>query len=244
MFDSHAHMDDRKFSKLDQIITKCKDSGVNGIVNPISSLKSNERILLLSERYPGFIHATGGLDPVHALRESKEKAEKFIYDNNRKLVAIGEIGIDYYWEKEKKEEQKENLKFFLDIAQDLNKPVIIHARDAMADTLQVLTKFEGEVVLHSYAGSKKQVIEAEDRGYYLSFGTSCCFIDNNSLIKTASLDNMVIETDSPYNHPDREKINDPSQLGRIIDLISSLKEENFKNVERITEKNTRKLFGL
>jgi TatD DNase family protein len=161
-----------------------------------------------------------------------------------RCVAIGEVGLDYYWSKEK-ELQVENFKRFIDLASEYDKPLIVHARNAMADALYTLEKKHAErVVLHCFFGSKADAKKAQDLGYYLSFATNICYRDSKSLIKDVSLSNMLAETDSPYLSPSRSGRNEPKNVALAIEHLAKVLEMPVSEVDRIVERNTKKAFML
>jgi TatD DNase family protein len=242
MIDSHCHMDDGQFDKdREAVVERAKKKGVTLVIDPATSFASNEKILAIAEKFKGYVLPCAGLDPINCLKEPKiGELEKYIEN----CTAVGEIGLDYYWSKEK-ERQLLNFARQLDLAKDYNKPVVVHAREAMTDTLDMLEKKGVEkVILHCFSGDNKEAKRAEELGYYISFATNICYRDSKSLIKDVSLDSMVIETDSPYLHPEKAGRNEPGNVRYSLDYIASVKEMEPEKVDAALEKNTRKAFGL
>jgi len=242
MIDSHCHLDDGQFDKdRELVIERAKAAGVKLIIDPATSFTSNEKILAISEKFKNYVFPCAGLDPINCLKQEKmSQLEKYL----DKCIAIGEIGLDYYWSKEK-ELQLLNFARLIGIAKERDKPIIVHARDAMKDTLDMLEKKHVEkAVLHCFSGDDKEMKRAIDLGYYISFATNICYRNSKSLIKDISLSNLVVETDSPYLHPTRAGRNEPMNVRFALETIAKEKQLSFEEIEKITEKNTRKAFGL
>lgn len=246
MIDAHCHLDDKAFNGiLPEIIENAKKVGVNAIINSASSFGSNEKTLKIRDEYDNYVFACCGLDPVNCIKDGrKEEIADFIRKNLKKISAIGEIGLDYHWE-QRKDEQKANFMFFIELAEELKKPIVVHSREAMTDTLETLKKCNVQVMLHCFSGDEADAVECIDREYLLSFNTNNCFLkDRKSLIKTVPVEYMLAETDSPYNHPERKKLNEPANVQSIIDLISKTKEVKFEEIEKVTDSNARKFFRI
>lgn len=242
MIDSHCHLDAKQFDKdRKQVIGAAKKAGVKLIIDPASDFASNERIAKIGKEFTGYVLPCAGIDPISCLRENKINAlEKYL----ESCVAVGEVGLDYYWSKEK-EQQIENFKRFIDIAKEYEKPLIIHAREAMKDVLDIIEKKHVELaILHCFSGNKPEAKKAEDLGYYISFATSICYRDSKSLIKDISLSNILVETDSPYLSPTRSGRNEPKNVRQALEEIAQVKELPVDELDRITERNTRKAFVL
>lgn len=242
MIDSHCHIDSKQFDRDRQkVVESAKAAGVKLIINPASDFSSNERIARIAKEFKGYVFPCAGIDPISCLKENRiGEIEKYLEDS----VAIGEIGLDYYWSRDKCT-QALNFERFIEMAKDYGKPVIVHARGAMKDALEVLArKHVEQAVLHCFSGDKSDAKKAEDLGYYISFATNICYGDNKSLIKDISLSNILVETDSPWLHPDRRGRNEPKNVRAAIDHIASVKELSAGEIEKMTERNTRKAFNL
>jgi len=242
MIDSHCHLDARQFDKdREAVVDAAKKANVRLIINPASDFASNERIEKIAIAYRGYVLPCAGIDPISCLKENRiDGLEKYL-DN---CTAIGEVGLDYYWSKEK-ERQMENFGRLIDIARDYGKPLIIHAREAMKDTLDMLEKKHAElVILHCFSGDRLEAKRATDLGYYISFATNIVYRDSKSLIKDISLSIMLVETDSPYLSPNRSGRNEPKNVRLAIEEIAKAWELSFDELDRMTEKNTRKAFRL
>jgi TatD DNase family protein len=245
MIDSHCHLDAAEYNKdVAEVVERARKIGVKAVVNPASTFASNQKALSLSEQFPGFIFSCAGLDPVHCLKENKvEGAVAFCREHRDGIVAIGEVGLDYYWSKDR-DAQKENFRTFIRLASEMEKPLVVHARDAMADCLAVLEEERARnVVLHHFEGTQAEMLEATGRGYFISFATNICYSDSKSLIKTVPLDYLLVETDGPYLHPLRQRRNEPANVGFAIERIARQASLEFGAVEALTERNARKAFG-
>ena len=242
MIDSHCHLDAKEFDKdRKQVIEAAKTAGVRLIIDPASDFASNERIAEIGKEFSGYVLPCAGIDPVSCLKENKINALEKYLDN---CVAVGEVGLDYYWNKEK-ERQMENFKIFIDIAKEYEKPLIVHAREAMKDTLDMLERKHAELaILHCFSGNKLEAKRAEDLGYYISFATNIVYRDSKSLIKDISLSNILVETDSPYLSPTRSGRNEPKNVRQALEEIAQVKELPVDELGRITERNARKAFVL
>jgi TatD DNase family protein len=243
MIDSHCHLDDRQFEKdRKTVVEEAKKAGVRLVINPASDFSSNARLFKIAGDYRGYILPCAGIDPISCLNEAYRLPELNSYFE--KCTAVGEIGLDYYWSKEK-ERQITNFKRIIDIALDHGKPIIVHAREAMTDTLDVLEQKRVErAVLHCFSGTAKEMKRAEELGYYISFATNICYRDSKSLIKDACLSNMIIETDSPYLNPARTGRNEPKNVRLALEKIAEIVGKRIEDIEKLTEKNTKKAFGL
>ncbi|MEM0372816.1 MAG: TatD family hydrolase [archaeon] len=246
MIDAHCHLDNKAFRfDLDDVIRSAREWKVKAIMTSASCFSSNAKNLEIAGQYKGYVFACLGLDPTAALKEKKvSEVIEFIRENKESVVAIGEVGIDYYWEKEP-DKQSAAFSAFISLAEELRKPLVVHARNSMDDVLKVLEKSSVPVMIHCFSGGAKHARECIDRGYFMSFATSACFLpDRKSLIKAVPLENMLAETDSPYNHPLREGRNEPKNVRSAYDLISDLKGADFSEVEKTIDKNACKLFEL
>ncbi len=242
MIDSHCHLDAKQFDRdRKTVVESAKEAGVRLIINPASDFPSNEKVASIAKEFRGYVFPCAGIDPISCLKENRiTEIEKYLDD----CVAIGEVGLDYYWSRDKCT-QALNFERFIEMALDYEKPLVIHARNAMKDALEILArKHVEQAILHCFSGDKGDAKKAEDLGYYLSMATNICYGDNKSLIKDISLSNMLVETDSPYLHPDRKGRNEPKNVALAIDYIASVKELSAGEIGKMTERNTRKAFNL
>ncbi len=241
MIDSHAHLDDKAFNKdLEEVVKRCKER-LKVVIDPATSLAANEKIKSISVKYSGFVFPAFGLDPMHS-HEDIEKATEFIIENQKQSIAIGEVGLDYYWLKEK-EEQAQVFKHFIQLANELGKPLIIHARNSEEDVIKMLEKHAGTtVIMHHFAGSVDQMFRCVDNGFLISLATNLCYAKSKDLIRRTPLENLLMETDSPYNHPERKGRNEPLNVFKLLSITANEREINKKELEEVVDKNAFKVF--
>lgn len=252
IFDTHAHYDDERYDDdRDELINEIKENGVEKIVNCGASLEGLKASLKLSKDYEMF-YAAIGIHPENA-DEYNEDVEKFIIENLKdpKVVAIGEIGLDYYWkENPSKEVQMDVLKKQYDIARRYDKPVILHVRDAYEDMLPYLNEnSDVKAVLHSYSGSAEIARQLIPKGYFFGIGGVVTF-KNSRVLKEAlneiPLDRILVETDAPYltAEPNRGKRNRSDYIENVIRKIAEIKEMDIKTVEDAVYDNAMRFFGI
>ncbi|MFH0987120.1 MAG: TatD family hydrolase [Candidatus Micrarchaeota archaeon] len=250
MIDTHAHIDDKQFNPdRAEVLERAKQSEVRAVINPASSFSSNERALELSKQYKGYLFAMAGLFPTAYLKEPEKLplVEQFIEKHKKEIIAIGEVGLDYFWSKTGPEREKQKACFarFIEIANETNFPIVIHARDSIDDCLQMLAKAGHTVIMHCFTGNREQAKQCVDRGYWVTMDTNCCFSSKNkSLIKHVSLDYLLAETDSPYNHPERKGRNEPANIRQLYELIAKEQGVEFSEIESRLDKNAAKAFKL
>lgn len=251
-FDSHAHYNDEKFD-LDRkdLLKKIYNSGVTKIVNAGYSLQSSKRAIEIANEY-SFMYATAGISPNdidNFEKENLKTIEKLV--QNEKVVAIGEIGLDYYWNKENKELQKEIFIAQIKIADKLNLPIVIHTRKAIYDTLDILNKHKNNKngVFHCCSLNVDLVREGIKLGFYISFAGSITFKNSKNadeIIKNVPLEKILIETDSPYLAPEplRGKRNDSRNIKYIAQKIADVKNISLEEIAKITYQNAKNIFEL
>ncbi|MGL5796671.1 MAG: TatD family hydrolase [Cetobacterium sp.] len=249
LVDTHCHLDNEQFD-LDrlEVIDRIKEK-LEFCVNIGYDLKSSAISLELAKKND-FIYATVGIHPTDISDyndEIEEKLEKMAKDS--KVVAIGEIGLDYHWMTEPKEVQQEIFKKQLKLAQRVNKPVVIHTRDAMEDTVNILKEFpEIKGVIHCYPGSVETAKILIDR-FYLGIGGTLTFKNAKKtveVVKDIPLDRIVLETDAPYLTPIpfRGKRNEPIYVQYVAEKIAEIKEINLEEVIKVTTENAKKLYNI
>lgn len=252
IFDSHAHYDDEQFDEdREELIENLKENGVIGIINCGSSLKGLEMSVELSEKYE-FIHAAAGIHPENAYEfneDVKIRIEKLAED--KKIVAIGEIGLDYYWEENPpKEVQKQVFRSQMEIAKKYNLPVIIHDREAHGDTLEIMKEYPGVIgVVHCFSGSVEFAKECIKLGYYIGVTGVVTFKNSKTIkevIKNIPMDRLLVETDCPYMAPvpHRGKRNQSNYIEHIIDEIAGIKSMSKEEISEITIINSKTLFKI
>lgn len=258
LFDSHAHYDDEKFDEdRDDVIQSIHNSDVDKFISAGYSLESSKDAIQLANKYE-FIYTTVGISPNDVkttLQETMadiEELEKIINtEKNKKIVGIGEIGLDYYWNKENKEIQKQAFIKQIELANKLNLPITIHTREAVADTLEILKQHpvNKKGVFHCCPLNRELVKEALKLGFYISFAGPVTFKNSKNaqeIVDMVPNDRMLIETDSPYLAPEpvRGTRNDSRNVKYIAEKIASIKQLQIEEVAEITYQNTLRIFNI
>lgn len=252
IFESHAHYDDEAFDiDRDELLKSMPQQGIGGIVNVSASMRGVKDTLKLAEQYP-FIYSAVGIHPdeVGCLNE-----ETFLWlreqCDQKKVVAIGEIGLDYYWDKESHEIQKYWFERQLELAREKGLPVIIHSREAAQDTMDIMkAKAEGlQGVIHCFSYSPEMAKEYVKMGYYIGVGGVVTFKNARKLKETVEqipLDRILLETDCPYLAPVpyRGKRNCSLYLTYVAEAIGEIKGITKEEVIEATDQNARTLYGL
>ena len=252
-FDSHAHYDDKRFKQdreelLRELLPSC---GVSNVINVGCDVKSSEMSIHLAEKYD-YIYAAVGVHPHELYDMSSQTIAKLKkLSEHKKVVAIGEIGLDYYWDKENHDLQKEWFIRQLDLARKKEKPVIIHSREAAADTMEIMKEYASGLrgVIHCYSYSAEMAKEYVKMGYYIGIGGVVTFKNAKKLkqvVQEIPLESIVLETDCPYLAPVpyRGKRNSSLYLPYVAERIAQIKQMTAQEVIDITNANARKLFGL
>lgn len=249
LVDTHCHLDNEKFDEDRlEVIERIKEN-LEFCVNIGYDLASSKKSLELAKEYD-FIYAVIGVHPIDIAEYSEEvEKELELLGKNPKVVAIGEIGLDYHWMTEPKEIQQERFKSQLELAERLNKPVVIHTRDAMEDTVNILKDYPNITgVIHCYPGSLETAKQLVDR-FYLGIGGTLTFKNSKKaveVVKDIPLDRIVIETDCPYLTPEpfRGKRNEPIYVEYVAKKIAEIKEISVEDVTKITTENAKKLYRI
>ena len=253
IFDTHAHYDDDAFDEdRDALLAGMQEAGVEYIVNIGASMASSKRSLELAEKYP-FVYAAVGVHPDEAGELNEENFEKLrTWSMHEKVRAIGEIGLDYYWDKEQHDLQKHWFMRQMELAGERKLPMIVHSREAAKDTLDMVIAakpLDLSGIIHCYSYSVEQAREYLNMGYYLGIGGVLTFKNAKKLKEVAEyapLSQIVLETDCPYLAPVpfRGKRNDSSKLIHVAEELAAIKNMSVEEVLRITNENGRKLYGI
>ena len=254
LFDSHAHLNDERFDEdREELIPSLQEKGVDLVVNPGACIKTSIESVELANEY-GFIYAAVGVHPhdVGELDDSAIDTLRKLATENEKVVAIGEIGLDYYYDNSPREVQKEWFIKQIELANELKLPIIIHDRDAHGDTFEIIKKYKSPeigCVLHCYSGNVELAREYVKMGCYISLSGTVTFKNNKKTKEVAGeipLDRLFIETDSPYMAPTphRGKRNDPSLVQFVADTIAVEKGVSYETVCEATKENAKKFFGI
>lgn len=245
--DTHCHLFEEYYDNLDDILKECKSVNVTKMITSGCNRDSNKEVLKLIKKEE--IYGTLGIHPEDVLNYSVEDL-KFIEDNlsNKKIVAVGEIGLDYHYGKESRQEQIKLFESQLKMAERLNKPVVVHSRDATEDTINCLKKYKVKGVIHSFSGSLETARIYLKMGFLIGINGVITFKNCNlkDVIKEISLHNIVLETDSPYLTPTplRGSKNDPSKIIYIAKFVCELKNIELEELSKITNENIRRVFDI
>ena len=246
--DSHCHLYDEYYDSIDEIYEKMTNNDVYRVINNGIDDRTNKEVLDKIKKYD-WMYGTIGIHP-EEVDGYKEKDLDFIINNlnSDKIVAIGEIGLDYHYTKENKEKQIDLFEKQLEIAEKNNKPVIVHSRDATLDTIESIKKYKVRGVIHSFSGSYETACIYIKMGFLIGINGVVTFKNANTIevVKKIGIENIILETDSPYLTPVpyRGKKNDPSH---IIDIVSFLSEKlniNKEEIAKITEENIKRIFDI
>lgn len=250
-FDSHAHYDDERFDEdRFELLEEMKEKGVDFIVNVAANMESCETSMALAKKYP-FVYCSVGVHPhdVEGLTD-KDIETLRIMAEEEKVVAIGEIGLDYYYDYSPRELQRKWFKRQLELARELDLPVIIHSRDACQETFDLIVQSGiKKGVIHCFSGSSELAKEYVKKGFYIGIGGSLTFKNAKKTVRVVEeigLEHILIETDAPYLTPvpHRGKRNNSSYLEHVVEKIGEIKGISFEEVCERTCQNAKKLFRI
>ncbi|HOM02515.1 MAG TPA: TatD family hydrolase [Acetivibrio sp.] len=253
LFDSHAHYDNKRFNE-DRLeaIKKAYDSGVMYILNASADMASSKATISLTKEFD-FVYGAVGVHPHSAAEMTDEdiaKLEEFAKED--KIVAIGEIGLDYYYDFSPREQQKLWFAKQINLARKLNFPIIIHDRDAHKDVLDIVKAEQARDVggvFHCYSGSVEMLRDVLENNFYISVGGTLTFKNAKKAVEVVEhvpLDRLLIETDCPYLTPEphRGKRNDSSYVRLVAEKIAEIRGMSFEEVAEITTNNAKRLFRI
>ncbi|MBQ2897682.1 MAG: TatD family hydrolase [Clostridia bacterium] len=252
LFDSHAHLDDDRFLKdRDEVINSLKDSGVSYVVNVGADLNTSLNSVNLANKYD-FIYAAIGVHPYDAATVNGELLEKLknLSKQNKKIVAIGESGLDYSYDEADKEVQKKAFIKHILLANELNLPIIVHNRDSHKDMLDILANHKPEnAIIHCYSGSLEMAKILVNMGYYISFSGTVTFKNAKNLKEVAKFvpdDKLLIETDCPYLSPEPERgtRNNPAKVRYTAEVIAQLRGTTFEEIAKHTLLNAKRVYKI
>lgn len=253
IFESHAHYEDEKFNDdREELLKSLVPKGIGYVVNVASSLSTIGKTVQLMEQYP-FIYGAIGVHPEECNELSEENF--YIIEENIKLekaVAVGEIGLDYYWDTVEKEIQKKWFERQIELAKKYRKPMVIHSRDAAKDTLDIMKACQSQDiggVIHCFSYGVEMAREYLNMGFYLGVGGVVTFKNAKKLkevVEYTPLDRILLETDCPYLAPvpNRGKRNSSLNLVYIAEEIAKLKNITYEEVVEVTEKNAKIMYGI
>ena len=251
-FDTHVHLNSEQYENIDQIIQNALDSKVSKMVVVGYDLQSSLKAVEIASSYD-FIYASVGMHPSEIKKMKTDdllKIENLL--NHNKVVAIGEIGLDYHWDTDNKEQQKEIFIEQIKWSKKYNLPIIIHSRDAGLDTFEILKEnkqYYIRGIMHCYSYSLELAKEYEKLGFLFSFGGPLTFLNakqNKEVVKTIDLSKILSETDAPYltPHPYRGQRNEPKFIELVVKKIAELKNINEEEVIRVVYNNACDFFGI
>lgn len=251
LIDAHCHLDDEQFANdLDAVIARAEDAGVGAIITAGAEVASSRAAVALAEKYE-IVYAVVGIHPQHAETWNDEnRATIRELATHRKVVGIGEIGLDFHYaDSAPRELQERVFNAQLDLAAELGKPVVIHNRDADDALMDILRQRAGKPrgILHCFSGDLAMARAAIDLGFLISFAGSVTFKNAPRLRALASalpLEHLVVETDAPYLSPSRGKRNEPANVARVAAKIAELQNIAPATVAQITTQNCRAMLGL
>ncbi len=250
-FDTHAHYDDDRFDPdRHELLASMPQAGVELILNPGCDEESSRAAVEYAERYP-HVYAAVGWHP-HSADEYTERSSELIrgWCSHERVRAIGEIGLDYYYDFSPRDKQREVFRAQMELARELGKPVIIHDRDAHGECLEIISEFpEVMGVFHCYSGSAEMAKLILEKGWYLSFTGAITFKNARKALETIEicpLDRIMIETDSPYLAPvpHRGHRNDSRELVYVAEKIADVKGLSAAEAARISLENGKRFFGI
>lgn len=251
LIDTHTHLNTERFNEnYQEVIDRALNNDVKVMIVVGFDKETNKKAISLAERYP-FLYATVGFHPT----EAKDiKDDDFILLKEQlkhpKVVGIGECGLDFYWDKEHVDAQIDVFNKQILLSKELDKPLIIHMRDATEATYKVLSEYNDlKGIMHCYSGSPEMVPLFLELGLHISLGGPVTFKNGHkpkAVAKVVPLDRLLIETDSPYlaPHPFRGKTNEPMRVKLVAEEIARLREVDYETIANITSNNALKLFGI
>jgi len=250
MIDVHCHLEQKDFDKDRQMLIDKLRGKLNAVITCCANPTDFEKTIAIVKNNTGFVFATAGLHPEY-VEINEEEMQNFIEkirENKTWLVGIGEIGLDYYWVKDERLREKQALIFriFIDLARKLKMPVVIHARDAFEDAIKILEEENAKQVLMHMFGARHLLQKVISNGWFISLNTIVLRSKKHKKIaRDISLENLMLETDSPWLHPDGgKKRNTPLSIEIVAKKIAEIKKIDVQEVIRATDKNAVSFFGL
>ncbi|MBE5940736.1 MAG: TatD family deoxyribonuclease [Lachnospiraceae bacterium] len=253
IFDTHAHYDDERFDEdREQLFSSMKENGVGNIVNVSATYESCLTTLKYTRQFP-FVYGAIGVHPTETAGLDEDKFNNLRqYAKEPKVVAIGEIGLDYYWDEPDREIQKKWFVKQLELARELKLPVNIHSRDAAEDTMKIMKENHAEEIggiIHCYSYSSEMALEYVKMGFYIGVGGVVTFKNSRKLkevVEKVPIDKIVVETDAPYLAPEphRGHRNTSINLKYVVEEIAKIKGMTTEEVIKVTEANAKKVYGL
>lgn len=253
IFESHAHYEDKRFDEdRKELLDRFREKGIAKVVNVGSGIETSKQSIALAKEYD-FVYASVGVHPENAMELEKENFDVLkTLLQEEKVVAVGEIGLDYYWDEPEREIQKKWFEKQIELAKEVQKPIIVHSRDAAQDTLQILKDFGGSEVggvIHCFSYGKEIARTCMDMGFYIGIGGVVTFKNAKKLKEVAEyvpLDRILLETDCPYMAPEphRGKRNSSLYIPHIAEKIAEIKGITPEEVIEKTYENAKKMYRI
>ena len=252
MIDTHIHLDEEAYAPdREEVIARQRESGVEAMIVPGVNAASIEGIFAVAHNHPGYCYSALGFHPQDVKADWQEQwtiIEQAIHAHKEEIVAIGEIGFDYYWDTTFKDEQREVFQRQLDLAEELNLPVMIHSREATEDTLNVLKTAHVRGVIHCFNGSKEVAQQYLQMGFYLGIGGVLTFKNCklSETLEVVPLDRLVLETDGPYlaPTPHRGERNESRLMIHVAERLAQVYNCSVEQIIETTSRNARQLFAI
>lgn len=253
LFDSHCHLENGRFeADLPEVMARMEDAGVRRCILAGSDMETSAQIVKMAQKYPN-VYGVVGIHPHDAKTWTDDCADQLrTWVKEERVVGVGEIGLDYYYDHSPRDVQKEVFLKQLLLARELNRPAVFHVRDAHGDVLDILRSHRSELpsgVVHCYSGSVESAWEYLDMGFYISFAGPITFKNANKLLDAAKyvpLDRILVETDSPYLAPVpmRGRRNEPAFVQYVAQTIAELRRMDAEAFAQAAVENTCRLFGI
>lgn len=252
MIDTHSHINTIKGLSIDEILEEAKNNGVEKIILPSAELSDIDEVFKISAKYEN-VYGLLGLHPseVKDWSEELENKIKEYCKQSKKIVGIGEIGLDYYWDKSFNELQKEIFIKQIKLANELNLPISIHDREAHKDTFDILKEHNknSKIIMHCFSGSVEFMKECIKEGFYIAIGGVVTFknaVKVKEVAKEVPPEKLLLETDAPYLTPVpyRGKENHPAYVKYVAEEIAKLREISFEEIDKITTENAKRIFNI
>jgi len=253
LIDSHAHIHFKDFEgKIEELLARARDAGVSAIVNVGTDLASSREVVALAEKYSQ-IFAVVGVHPHDVAKMAPGDLEALVdLAKHPKVVAIGEVGLDYYYEHSPREIQQSRLRDFIRLARQAGKPLVIHCRDAFSDCFPIFDSEDAWSiggVFHCYTGDAETAAHITSKGFYVSFSGIVTFkkaVELQEAGRTAPLDKILVETDCPFLAPEphRGKKNEPAYVRLVAEKLAQLKCVSLESIAKTTADNARLLFRI
>jgi TatD DNase family protein len=249
IIDTHAHLSD--LEDRGSVMSRAKEAGVEAIITMGSNLTTSIATIEWADEYPGYVHPAIGIHPTEWMADDVKETLKYVKDQMERIVAVGEIGLDY-WDRDarKDEDIRETQRHIyvsqLQMARENEKPVSVHGRGSWRDALDLAVRHGPErVVFHWYSGPLDVLSELLDRGYYLSATPATEYSrDHRAALEAAPLERIMLETDSPVYMRNRKRNSEPSDVVVTLNALAKLKEIPREEVERITTENAKAFFRV